>query len=158
MMAFALYALYLFMSKFYIRSSLLLFLSIGVKFATVFMLPGLFLELLLSRGFKKIELERLALFICVSMLAATVAASLRTNFQPWYLLYVLPFAALILNKYYVLIPSIILSASSLLIYVPFLSSGNWDPPIPMQLFWITTFGIALSVVVILIFRFKNLIK
>lgn len=158
MMMLALFALYLFLSKLYIRSSLLLFISIGVKFATVFMLPGIIFEFLLSGGFKKINSKRLILFVCISMLAAVVAASFRTNFQPWYLLYILPFTALIVNRYYVFVPSVILSLSSLLIYIPFLSSGNWDPPIPAELFFITAAGVVLSVVIVLIVQVKNLIK
>lgn len=158
MLMFVVWALYLFMNKKYLRSSLLLILSIGVKFATVFIIPAFLLELIWARGFKKISYFRLTVLMCVFMIAAIVVASLRTNFQPWYLLYVIPFTAVIADRYYVLFPSIIMSISSLAIYIPFLSSGNWDAPIPMQLFWVTTAGVGISLLSVLIIRGKNLLE
>lgn len=158
MMGLALGSLSIFLDKKYLRSIILFIISVGVKFATVFIIPALLLEFIISKGFRKISNERLLILISISMVAAVVAASLRTNFQPWYLLYVLPFSAIISSKYYVFIPSVVISFSALFIYVPFLLSGNWDPPIPSQLFWIMTIGIILSLLSVLLFRTKNLLK
>lgn len=158
MLFFAVYALYLFLTKFYIRAFILLVISIGVKFATGFILPVFVGVLVLNKLRRNILTESIILYICTVMVAAVVIASMRTNFQPWYVLYVLPFAALLSQKYYVFIPAIILSFSSLLIYVPFLYLGNWDPPVPAQLFWINCMGIIFSIIFVFTFRLRNLLK
>ncbi len=158
MMFFAMMALYLFLSQKYVRAFILLFISIGVKFATGFILPVLAGALVWKRFKRNIPRGNIVILICALMSTAIVVASVRTNFQPWYLLYVLPFAALLPNKYYIAFPSVILSFSSLLIYVPFLQNGNWDPPIPERLFWITAVGAAFALVSVLVFRFKNLLE
>lgn len=64
------------------------------------------------------------------MVIAVVLASQRTELQPWYLLWVLPFVSLIPRKRFFL-PFAIVSIGLLLHYVPFLYTGNWDPPIPI---------------------------
>lgn len=158
MLFFAVWALYLYLNNNYIRSFILLFLSIGVKFATVFLVPVLLADLLLKKLKKDIPFETIVLSTAALMTLAVVIASVRTNFQPWYLLYVLPFASLIAHKYFVFIPSIILSLSSLLLYAPYLYLGNWNPPVPTQLFWITTAATLASIASILVIRFKNLLK
>ncbi len=158
MLMLAVAALYFFLSSKYIRAFILLFLSIGVKFATVFILPILILELILRRFKKKITAQFLIISICTVMSVAVVVASVRTNFQPWYLLYVLPFAALLSDKYYIKLPIVVLSFSSLLLYVPFLQEGNWNPPIPERLFWITASGVIISLLSVLLFKFKNLLE
>lgn len=158
MLFFAVIAFYFFLSNKYLRVFILLIVSIGVKFATGFMLPVLVIALIFKKFKKNITWEAIVIFICVFMSSAVVAASVRTNFQPWYLLYVLPFASLLPKKYFVFIPSIVLSFSSLLIYIPFLYLGNWNPPVPTQLWWITTGGITTSVILVLAFKFKNLLE
>ncbi len=158
MLMLAVAALYFFLSSKYIRAFILLFLSIGVKFATVFILPILILELIFRRFKKKITAQFLIISICTVMSVAVVVASVRTNFQPWYLLYVLPFAALLSDKYYIKLPIVVLSFSSLLLYVPFLQEGNWNPPIPERLLWITTAGVIISLLSVLLFKLKNLLE
>ncbi|MEX2007781.1 MAG: hypothetical protein WD992_03330 [Candidatus Levyibacteriota bacterium] len=156
MLFIAMMALYLFMNRKYVRSVILLIISVGVKFATVFMLPVFLINLVLRK--KSVPFEVRILPILVLMSTAVVIASVRTNFQPWYLLYALPFAALLSNKYFVVIPSVIMSFAALVLYVPYLYSGNWNPPIPEQLLWITTAGMAFSIASTLVFKFKSLIE
>ena len=91
----------------------------------------------------------------LTMVIGLVAATMRTNFQPWYLLYLLPFAALTPRKYYLVIPGIILSFAALLNYVPFLFTGNWDPPIPSILFQINIVGIVISILLLGLLFFKT---
>jgi hypothetical protein len=158
MLFFAVVALYFFLNNKYLRSFILLIISIGVKFATGFMLPVLVGALIFKKFKKNITWEAIVIFICVFMSAAVIIASVRTNFQPWYLLYVLPFASLLPRKYFIFIPAIILSFSSLLIYIPFIYLGNWNPPVPLQLWWITTGGITASAILVLAFKFKNLLE
>ncbi|MFH1832955.1 MAG: hypothetical protein ABH816_02200 [Candidatus Levyibacteriota bacterium] len=144
MMFLSIMALYLIMNMKYFRSILVLGLSIGVKFATIFLVP-IFILLFLSKKIKKeISWRQVSFLLIVLMIIPVFIASLRTNFQPWYLLYVLPFASLLSKKYFILIPSIIISFFSLLMYVPFLYSGNWNPPVPTILFWIVLSSIIVS--------------
>jgi len=145
MMFFGVLAFYLLANKNYMTSFLSLLFSIGIKFATGFLLP-IFAWVWFKKG--SIDWERVVQYSIVLMSLSVMTATIRTNFQPWYLISVLPFAALASKKYYIFIPAIVLSFTSLLIYVPYLYIGNWDPPIPTQLFWITTFGVLASIVLV----------
>ena len=145
-MFFAIFSVYLLMNRKYVRSSILFFLSIGVKFATIFMIPVFLLIYFFDKSKKTINWEKLLALTALLMIAPVVLASIRTSYQPWYLLYVLPFVALVARKYYFFIPSIILSLVSLFQYLPFLYLGNWDKPVPSILFWLTIGSVILSIV------------
>jgi hypothetical protein len=64
---------------------------------------------------------------------AAVIASVRSTFQPWYLLEVLLFVAFLGIRFYTVIPIGIISFFAMLTYVPFFYTGNWDKPIPQLL-------------------------
>lgn len=82
------------------------------------------------------------------MIVPVILATLRTNFQPWYLLYVLPFTAFMAKKYFIFIPTIVISLISVLNYLPFLFTGNWNPPIPTILWGMVIGSLILSVVLV----------
>lgn len=158
MMALALWSLWFLLDKKYIGGFLLLIFSIGIKFGSVFLLP-----LFLARAFmqykkKEMNWQIFSLLSIGAMIVPIFLAAQRTNFQPWYLLLVLPFAAFLSNKYFVLIPTFIMSVFSLLQYVPFLYLGNWDPPVPMYLYWLTVGSLIVSVVSILLLYIFSLVK
>lgn len=161
MMFFAVWAFYLLLQKRYLWAFLLLGISIGIKFATGFLLPIFIWVLFTSLRAKRSNLnqgiaasplaprkdglwETIFGVALMLMFFATIVASLRTNFQPWYLVGFLTFAVFLAHRYYVVIPSLIVSFFALLIYVPFLYTGNWDPPIPMILLWIQISALVLS--------------
>lgn len=146
MMFFAVWSFFTLKQKMYPLSIILLFISIGVKFATVFLLPVYF-YVLFNR--KKLDWEKVNLYSTVLMLLSVVASSIRTNFQPWYLLDVLPFAVLS-NKSYIRIPVVISSILIPLNYVPFLNLGNWNNPVPSILFYLNSFVILLCIVAFLL--------
>ena len=152
------WALYLLMTNKYVCSIILLILSIGVKFATVFVLPIYILILFLQRRRKEVNWQLFFTAIAVIMIIPVILASYRANFQPWYLLNILPFAALVSKKYYVFIPSIFLSLFTTFEYLPFLHSGNWDTPIPSILFWMTTSSVVLSLFLTIAWGLKKVIK
>ncbi len=158
MIFFAICAVYLLLSKKYIRSIILFILSIGVKFATVFILPIYILILFLKKRKKEVNWQFLFTLIASVMIIPVILASYRTNFQPWYLLNILPFAALVSRNYYIFIPSIILSLFSVLEYLPFLYLGNWDNPVPSILFWMTTSSIVLSSLFTIAWFIKKVIR
>lgn len=144
MMFFAVTGLYFLVSRKIVSSFLYLLLSIGLKFATGLLAP-LFIWSALSRN-KNYEKQFLAAVVLMAI--GIVLASFRSNFQPWYLLYIMPFAALLAKKYFIFIPVMVLSFSSLLMYVPYLYNGNWDPPIPTILFWINASAIGLAIILV----------
>lgn len=158
MMFFAMVGIYLLMNKKYIRSLILLFLSIGVKFASAFIFPIYLLVYFLEKKKKKINWEFIFLLITILMIIPVVLASYRTNFQPWYLLNLLPFAALVSRNYYIFIPSIILSLFATFEYLPFLYLGNWDNPVPSILFWMMISSIALSLLFTIAWSLKKVVK
>lgn len=151
MVFFIISSFYFLITKKYFKSILLFMLSIGVKYATVFLLPVFILFLYFKRK-KNLEknLPKLFFLTIILMIFAVFGASYRTNFQPWYLLYIVPFTALLSKKYYVFIPTIIFSLFALLQYVPFLYLGNWDKPVPTILFWLIISSIIFSVIFSLI--------
>lgn len=141
MASFALFSVLLFLEGKTGKSLFWFILSIGIKFATVFMIPAF-----LAKKFLKIDNEKFFLFISVLMLAPIILASYRTNFQPWYLLFVLPFTVFVSHKSYIFIPTIVISFVSVLYYIPFVYLGNWDPPIPNILNLMMIASIIISIV------------
>jgi hypothetical protein len=154
MMFFIMLGVYFLTQKRYITTFCLLTISYGVKFASAaFPLPihiiviaafaiGLFL---FSKLHKKLSWELVFLLAGCLMIVPIVLASVRTNFQPWYLLSILPFAALVSKRYYVFIPTLTVSFFALFEYVPYLYLGNWDPPVPTYLLGIRIVGISIAV-------------
>ncbi len=158
MMFFAILSLYLLMSKKYARSIIVFILSIGIKFATVSILPIYLLILFFQKRKKEFSWQLLFTAMAVIMIIPVILASYRTNFQPWYLLNILPFAALVAKNYYIFIPSVILSFVAIFEYLPFLYLGNWDNPVPSILFWMTASSIALSLLFTIAWSLRKMVK
>ena len=152
MFFFAIFAFYQLLQKRYVWAFLLLVLSIGIKFVTVFLVP-IFITVFILQIRKK-DIDWSKIFICaIILLTITVfLASYRTTFQPWYLIAPLSFAVFYGYRYFVFIPSFILSFVALLTYVPFLYTGNWDWPIPFYLLSMYAIGVCLALLVTLVFR------
>lgn len=140
MMFVGLVSVYFLFEKNYLKSGTTFLFAGLIKFATFFLAPAFLYY------FKTKNTIRFFEFCLVLMIGAMVAAIFRTQFQPWYLLLVLPFAAFLSKKYYVFIPSIILSVAALMQYPLFLYNGNWDAPIPQYNLYIMLVGIGLSVI------------
>jgi hypothetical protein len=118
-------SLYLLLKKKTVWSGIVYLLSIGTKFATIFLLP-VYLLLLTKRGqvtekfWEKIMTVGIGL-----MFVAVLLASYRSNFQPWYLLFVIPFTSLISSKRNLIYPVLLLSITALCNYIPYLYMGTW---------------------------------
>ncbi|MCX6782582.1 MAG: hypothetical protein NTZ20_01105 [Candidatus Levybacteria bacterium] len=127
MIFFAVASLYFIFEKRYLISSILLLFSIGIKFATIFIVPAyIFIA--------KKQLDKWYLFAissCFFMAVAILFASFRTEFQPWYLLWIMPFSLFLTKKEYIIFPFFVVSIILELSYVPYLFIGNWDAPIPV---------------------------
>lgn len=148
MMFLAIWALYLVLQKRYFFSLLLLVFSIAVKFATVFFVPLFFLIIFLQKRNKKIIWDKIFYAAILCMVIPVVLASERTNYQPWYLLYILPLAAFVSKRYFIIIPSVVITIFSVIEYVPFLYLGNWDSPVPTMLTNLRIGGIVISIYLI----------
>lgn len=156
MMFFAILGIYLLVEKKYLLAFIALAASYGVKFATVSIPLALHIGIIfgfatlifyLSKRKDNIDWRKVFLGLSILMIAPVLLASWRTTFQPWYLLFVLPFAALVGNKYYVVVPVVVFSVVGLLQYVPYLYLGNWDPPVPSILAMFLYWGIVVSAVI-----------
>ncbi len=146
MVFFVLWATYSLVNKKYILLILLFLISIGIKFATVFISP-VFFWIWIRRG--KTSLESMFSFaVILLILSALVSSYYSGNFQPWYLLLPLSFAAFVSYKYYIFIPSVFVSIFAIFNYVPYLYLGNWDPPVPEFLFWIQIGSVIVSILAV----------
>jgi len=149
MMFFSLMAFYFLIEKKYVKSYLSLALSIGIKFLTGVLLPFFVWIHILQYKKKKINFEKI---IGLSLLLLLVGIVFETqqsgNFQSWYLLGFLSFAVFLSHKYYIIIPTVIISSFSLLLYVPFLYTGNWNPPIPQILLSIMLVSYTVSLITV----------
>lgn len=154
MMFLGVVSLYYLVTQKFVLSFGFLLLSIGVKFATVFMLPAYALFFYQKKR-DKVRAEMVLNVILVGMLVAVALVTYRTNFQPWYLMYIYPFAALLFRKYYIAIPTVVISFMSLWYYIPYLYIGNWDPPVPSILTGIVVSSIAVSALITLSYFLKR---
>lgn len=150
MLFFGAAALLMYLERKYILSGVALLISVGVKFATLVALPAFILYKLIVR--KKENYDLLFAILTIFLMLATIAATIRTNFQPWYLLYPLLPAVFLSRRVIVIVPIVLLSFFALLEYAPYLYTGNWDPPIPLFLTIIMEVGILLSILLILILK------
>ncbi|GIW61518.1 MAG: hypothetical protein KatS3mg089_0370 [Patescibacteria group bacterium] len=128
----------------FIWSFLFLFLSIGIKYATGFLLPIYLAIWFFKKKESRIVWQNIFLIFVIAMLFALVAAILRTQFQPWYLLFVIPLASLVTQKKYILVPTIFISFGALLNYAPYLYWGNWNDPVPKIIFFINLLAAMLA--------------
>jgi hypothetical protein len=134
MMFFSLAAFWFLIEKKYIRSYFSLLVSIGIKFLTGILLPVVVWMHVLRYKKKKGKWELLfGVSLVLLLLGVIVESKDSGNFQPWYLLAPVSFAVFLSYKYYVFIPAVTVSILSLLLYVPYLYLGNWNPPVPQIL-------------------------
>lgn len=106
-------------------------LSVATKFATVFLIPAYLSSFILQ--YIKVKIPWVQIWVtalgCMG-LAVLAASQTSGNFQPWYLLLVLPFAALLAENrffsYVAAIVTVVIAGT----YLPFLYLGNWDKPVP----------------------------
>ena len=126
MFALGIMAVYYLLKKHQVMAYSLLLLSIGVKFATIFLLPA-FLLSTIYMVYKNEIPKKLFLFIATfGMTCAFLLVSYRTTFQPWYLIYFLPFLYLFPWKKeagWIIFVMSILTAGY---YVPYLLYGAWN--------------------------------
>lgn len=152
---FALWAFYLLLQKRYIWSFVLLGISIGIKFVTAFLLPVFLFILVWNIRKKKFSWDLVFLSAIVLMAITVVVATNRTTFQSWYLIAPIIFATFLSWRYYLFIPSIIISFFAMFTYVPYLYLGNWNPPVPQVLSTLYVGSYVLSFIIVIVFFFSR---
>lgn len=155
MMCLGMFSLLFLIKRKYLFAFALLVFSIGVKYATGFLLPLYIAIYLFDKKKVPIKWEPIILTFLAAMGFAIIAAVLRTTFQPWYVLYLLPFAALLAYRYFIIIPAVFLTFGALINYLPYLFSGNWDPPIPTILLIVNLSAVGLSLLGVGYYYFMN---
>jgi hypothetical protein len=150
MMFFALWSVYFLLQKRYLYSLLLLAVSIGIKFATGLLIPVFLLPFVIKRSKK--QFWHYFFFLSVLLMSlAVVIAGYRSNFQPWYLMGMLSFAVFIADEFYIFIPACVISFFAMFTYIPFLYTGNWNPPVPQILAITYDISYVISAVLVVIY-------
>ncbi len=149
-------AIYFILKKKNIFAVLLLLFSIGIKFSTIVLVP-VFLYIL-YKNIKKTHVNYGLVFystfllMVFSVIATSFASGQNKNpeFQPWYLINILPFAALLPKNKLILWMSGIVSIGALFSYVPFLFLGHWPNNIVDLKLWIVAVAVVIGFVCFLI--------
>lgn len=144
MLFFMVFSLYLLLQEKYLGSIILYIVSIAIKFATAFILPVYFYLFYQRKKMTKTVWDGGMLAAIGLMLLAVFIVSLRSNYQPWYLLYCLPFISLLSKKSFITISSSIFSLVSLMNYLPFLYTGTWTSETMRTLMWINLAGFGIA--------------
>jgi hypothetical protein len=146
MIFFALLSIYLYLQKKKVYSYISLIFSAGVKYSTGVLVPVLIVVEYFEMKKRKVNWEIVFLSFVFLSIAAMVFASLRTTFQPWYLMVSITFGALIAKKYYVFIPTIIATVFCLLIYGVYVYMSDYAkgyPQIIANIEWIGLISVLL---------------
>ncbi|MBI5045131.1 MAG: hypothetical protein HZC02_04340 [Candidatus Levybacteria bacterium] len=156
MMGVGMFGFHLFLKKKYFLSFIILIFSAGIKFATGFIIPLFALLYVFRRKNTQFSWESIFFSLLIAMIASFGAMMIRSGqFQPWYLLVILPFASLLSRHRYVLIPFFIISFGALLNYLPYFYSGNWDDPIPSILLQINSITLLMACISGVVFYLRD---
>ncbi|OGK55167.1 hypothetical protein A3B56_02760 [Candidatus Roizmanbacteria bacterium RIFCSPLOWO2_01_FULL_45_11] len=152
MMFFALLSFYLIKKHLPILAGFSLLISIGIKFATVALLPVFGYVLYLSLREKKIPWETVWIGSTVAMTLMVIVSPLREEVYAWYLIWPLTFTALLPSRttlHYVYAAS---GYGLLLRFAPFILTRNWFGTTPMIKYVVTAAPLALVSLWRLIYR------
>ena len=165
MLAFGFMGIYYLLKKRQILGYLWLFISIGVKFATVFLLPAFIFASIILVLKNRFPMNRFLYFATAGMVVAFIAVCYRTVYEPWYLIYVLPLVLLLKRKKEYGIGAFLISVLGLLYYVPYLFAGSWTIKdmgdilygLLLSIFPITLFGMIIFLLVQTFFFVKQVV-
>lgn len=130
MIFFLLLSIYLYLQKKKLLSWISNIFSVGIKFSTGALLP-LFLVLeYFDRTKKKINWEIFFTSALVLSLTTVIFATIRTTFQPWYLIFPLSLSSFLSKRYYILIPAILISIFSMSLYVIYVYMTDYAKEYP----------------------------
>ena len=125
MMFFALLAVYLLKNKRIFLAVLCLFLSILIKYATIFLVPIFLLTIIQYIKNKKIDWNKFYLFSFFSMFVIFILSFLREEIYPWYAIWPLTFLVLTTEKRKLINIYIGFSYGLMLSYAPYMYFGTY---------------------------------
>jgi prepilin signal peptidase PulO-like enzyme (type II secretory pathway) len=140
MIFFFLLSIYLFLQKKKISAFVSNIFSIGVKFSTGVIFPLFIVLEFFDRTKRKINWELFFVLSFLLSLSTIILATLRTTFQPWYLIFPLSIAAFVPKKFYIFIPSVIATIFGLSIYVPYVYMTDYAKAYPLFVGYIEIAG------------------
>ena len=154
MIFFFLLSIYLFLQKRKALSFISNIFSIGVKFSTGIIFPLFMVLEYFDRTKRKINWEKFFIWSFLLSLLTVILATFRTTFQPWYLVFPLSLAVFIPRKFYIFIPSVIVTLFGLLIYVPYVYMTDYAKEYPAIINNIEVAGVVTILLSIVIYYFK----
>ena len=148
---------YLYLNKRKTASVLAYIFSVGIKYATLALAPSVFYLWIAEKLNKKINWEQFFTFSLFFSLLVVVYASLRTTFQPWYFLLSFAIASFIFRKFYVFIPSVVISLTGLLIYLVYVFMTDYAKGYPEVIIKVQVIGLIFAILLpIVYFLFKKI--
>jgi hypothetical protein len=145
MMALVMIAYFLYLTKKRWASFFVLALSVAAKLMTIFIIPVFFV------GWQR----KFALWI---MIIAFCFVATQREILGWYVIWLVPFYALLPSVEWSLIVGSGLSLGLLLTYAPYFYFGNYNPPVQTIKLWLAITPVILSVVCIIVFKFVRKMK
>lgn len=124
MMAFALFSFYFLQKKNIFWAFVFIFLSIFIKYATIFLLPVFIFVLWKVSVRKEVSWNKIWKYSAFFMFLIFLLSPIREELYPWYFLWVFPFVVLWKNKFAVNL-SIAFSFGLLFYYVPYMYTGHY---------------------------------
>ncbi len=158
MTVFCLAATYYLLQKKGVLATILFFLSVGIKFVTGFLFPIFFYALFKQKKHGITHWNSYFFFFFLTMIIGVVIETQHGTFQPWYLIPVIAYGAFFSTSYVVFLPVYVITFFALFTYVPFLFSGNWNPPIPRMLNDLYFFSYTFAFFVTVMYFFSNQIR
>lgn len=150
MIFFFLLSIYLFLKKKKLLSWISNIFSIGIKFSTGVIFPLFIILEFFDRTKRRINWDKFFTWSFLLSLLTILFASIRTTFQPWYLVFPLSLAAFVPKKYFILTPSIIGTIFAFSVYIPYVYMTDYAKGYPETVQIIEIVGL-LAVVILPVF-------
>ncbi len=147
MIFFALLAFYLLEKKNLGLSLGSLLISIGIKYATIFLIPVYLFSLInIHRGKSNKETNVYVYSFITMIIVIFFLAPIREEIYPWYAVWFLAFASLCIKNSFIKYFSIVLSISLMFRYVPYIALGTYAGITPFIRSVVTFVPIAIFVI------------
>lgn len=153
MVFFILLSIYLFLQKKKVLSWISNLFSIGIKFSTGALLPLFVILEFFDKTGRKINWEKFFIVSTILSLSTILFASIRTTFQPWYLVLPLSLAAFVPKKFYIFIPALTTTVFTMGIYIPYVYMTDYAKGYPEIIQNIEIIGVAVVLIALIISLF-----
>jgi len=155
MVFFAIMSMYFIKEKKYLFFIISIFISVGIKYATVFLIPIYLIILIRQWRKKSIDWNKIFLLSCFSMFTIFLLSSFREEIYPWYAIWFLPFLYLSKERKLFFWIFQALSFSLLLRYIPFMYSGTYFGPTPYLKILLTIMPVIVLIFIWLLNRLRK---